>query len=70
LKAAGLLRERPRRVNEPSILFLTRHAFPLLSETGNLGAFPQFGLADLEKRVQVSAARPDARAPVDVRMRP
>jgi hypothetical protein len=54
LKMAGYVRERPRRPYEPSVLFLTRSAFVLLSEHGDLAEYPRIGLANLEKRAQVS----------------
>jgi len=54
LKAAGLIRERPRRVYEPGVLFLTRKAFGLLSERGQLADYPHVGMKALEKRSQVS----------------
>lgn len=55
LKAAGLLGERPRRVNEPSVHFLTAKAFKLLSDHGHLNGFPRFSASTLEKRAQVSS---------------
>ena len=55
LKAAGLLNERPRRVNEPSVHFLTAKAFKLLAEHGHLAEYPRFSQSTLEKRAQVSA---------------
>ena len=54
LKAAGLLAERPRRVNEPSVHFLTAKAFKLLLEHGYLAAYPKFSESALLKRAQVS----------------
>ncbi len=54
LQTAGLIRERPRRVYEPAVLFLTRKAFALLSERGQLADYPPVGLKALEKRSQVS----------------
>ena len=54
LKAAGLLGERPRRVNEPSVHFLTAKAFKLLSDHGHLAEYPKFSQSTLEKRAQVS----------------
>ena len=54
LKAAGLIGERKRRVNEPSILFLTRKAFTLLDRDGKLADFPQLGPTVFESRANVS----------------
>jgi hypothetical protein len=54
LKAAGYVRERPRRTYEPSVLFLTAKAFTLLSNNGLLASYPPVGLTSLEKRAQVS----------------
>ena len=54
LKAAGIVRERPRRVSEPSVLFLTRKAFQLLHDRGRLADYPRISISDLEKRAQVS----------------
>jgi hypothetical protein len=55
LKAAGLLGERARRVNEPSIHFLTTKAFKLLSTEGFLSGYPALTPSALAKRPQVSA---------------
>ena len=55
LKAAGLIAERPRRVNEPSVHFLTASGLKLLSEQGHLAGYPKFSASALEKRAQVSA---------------
>lgn len=54
LKAAGFLKERPRRVNEPGILFLTRKAFTALEGEGFLSEFPKCSDASFEKRVTIS----------------
>jgi hypothetical protein len=54
LKAAGFIRERPRRVSDPSVLFLTRKAFELLQKKGKLADYPRIGLTDLERRADVS----------------
>jgi hypothetical protein len=54
LKAAGFLVERPRRVNERAVFFLTRKAFVVLREEGVLSQYPAFDLATLERRAQVS----------------
>src|SRR2546430_1872225 len=42
MKAAGLISERRRRPNEPSILFLTRKAFTILNDHdhGHLSEYP------------------------------
>src|SRR5690349_3187740 len=50
LKAAGIVRERPRHFSDPSILFLTRRAFELLRDHGYLVDYPRIGIADLDKR--------------------
>jgi hypothetical protein len=54
LKAAGIVGERRRRVNEPSILFLTKKAFQILNREGILNEYPRIGLSSVEKRAQVS----------------
>lgn len=54
IKAAGLIGERKRRVNEPSVLFLTRKSHALLEERGMLGEFPQLSPNAFEKRAAVS----------------
>jgi len=54
LKATGYLNERPRRVYEPAILFMTRRAFTALKECGALQSYPQVGWTTLEKRIRVS----------------
>jgi hypothetical protein len=55
LKAAGLISERGRRVNEPSVLFLTRKGFALLSNENLLSDYPRLSAAAFEKRADVSA---------------
>ena len=55
LKSAGHIGERTRRVNEKSILFLTRKGFGLLKQAGFLQNFPHFSLPSFEKRADVSA---------------
>jgi hypothetical protein len=55
LKAAGFVAERVRRVNEPSILFLTRKALSELKAQGILSDYPDLSLASFEKRIPVSA---------------
>lgn len=54
LKAAGFLRERPRRAYDPSILFLTRKAFKTLGEGGYLDEYPALAWSNMEKRARVS----------------
>jgi hypothetical protein len=54
IKAAGLISERTRRVNEPSILFLTRKAFDLLNSQGQLSGYPALGGTSFEARSNVS----------------
>jgi len=54
LKSAGLINERPRRVYQPAILFLTQLAFRLLSKEGHLAEYPKLKFGSLEGRAQVS----------------
>jgi hypothetical protein len=54
LKAAGVVRERPRQFSEPSVLFLPPLAFNLLNANGHLGDYPKMSSADFERRAQVS----------------
>jgi len=54
LKAAGLIGERRRRAYEPSILFLTKTAFGILSDGGHIAEYPRMSWEKLEGRVQVS----------------
>src|SRR5438477_12979868 len=54
LKVAGIVRERPRQVSEPSVLFLTRKAFELLADNGHLAAYPKIDPAGMERRADVS----------------
>ena len=54
IKAAGLITERPRRVFEPSILFLTRKGLILLQKKGVLTQYPSFDLPALDRRARVS----------------
>jgi hypothetical protein len=51
LKAHGYIRERRRRVSDPSILSLTAQAFALLKTEGILAEYPSF---DQSKRSRVS----------------
>jgi len=55
LKSAGYIRERPRRVNEPAILFLTKHGLETLRSEGILAEYPGFDFPLLLKRTHVSA---------------
>jgi hypothetical protein len=54
LKAAGLITERKRHINEPSILFLTRKSFALLQAKGALAGYPPLGGISFERRARVS----------------
>jgi Replication-relaxation len=54
LKAAGLIGERRRRVNEKSVLSLTRKGHVLLQEEKLLASFPKLSQAAFEKRASVS----------------
>jgi hypothetical protein len=54
LKTEGLIRERGRRVYEPSVLSLTSKGYELLVEQGSLGALPRLSKAVFEKRANVS----------------
>ena len=54
LKAAGFIAERPRRIQEPAVLFLTGKAFSLLKGNGILVNYPAIPAATLEKRAHVS----------------
>jgi len=54
LKAEGLVGERERRVNEPSLLFLTPKAIEMLRKNGKLTDYPQISPASLAKRTSVS----------------
>jgi len=54
LKEDRYVRERARRVYQPSILHLSRRAFATLSERGMLFEYPQFAWNQLEDRAKVS----------------
>src|SRR5467141_1616814 len=54
IKAAGLINERRRRLNEPSILFLTRKAFTILNTEGHLSEYPSLSANSFEARANVS----------------
>src|ERR1022692_1218765 len=55
IKAAGFIGERKRRVNEKSVLFLTRKGFLLLAGHDQLGGFPKLSASAFEKRADVNA---------------
>jgi len=54
LKEDRYIRERARRVYQPSILHLSRRAFAALSERGMLSEYPQLAWNQLEDRAKVS----------------
>src|ERR1017187_730372 len=54
IKAGGLIGERKRRVNEKSVLFLTRKGHALLEKNGILSVFPKLSTAAFERRASVS----------------
>jgi hypothetical protein len=54
IKGRGLIGERKRRVNEKSVLFLTRLGHTLLEEQNLLSAFPKLSPSVFEKRATVS----------------
>src|ERR1043166_4091746 len=54
LKTAGFIGERNRRVNEKSVLFLTRKGYALLQDEDLLSAFPRLSTTNFEKRASVS----------------
>jgi hypothetical protein len=54
IKAAGLIGERRRRVNEPAILFLTPSGLRLLQQKGSLSEFPVPPPASFARRANVS----------------
>lgn len=54
IKTGGFIRERKRRVNEPSVLFLTRKSYVLLNDQGLLSEFPSLSPSAFEKRANVS----------------
>jgi Replication-relaxation len=54
LKSAGIIRERPRRLYEKSVLFLTTNGFKRLSGDGHLSDFPQLSVAAFETRSRIS----------------
>lgn len=54
LKSAGFVGERPRRANEPSVLYLAKDSLLLLHEHGILAEYRQFSLPALLRRANVS----------------
>jgi hypothetical protein len=54
IKGHGLIGERKRRVNEKSVLFLTRLGHALLEQQNLLSAFPKLSPTVFEKRASVS----------------
>jgi hypothetical protein len=54
LKAVALIKERKRRVNEPSILFLTPKGYSLLDTEGGIFELPKLPVSAFEKRANVS----------------
>jgi len=54
LKTAGLVGERKRHVNEPSVLFLTRKGLMMLQKHGIINQYPALDLPVLDKRARVS----------------
>src|ERR1022692_269569 len=54
IKATGLISERKRRVNEKSVLFLTRKGHAILEQRQLLSVFPKLSGAAFEKRANVS----------------
>ena len=54
IKRAGFIAERPRRVFDKSVLFLTRKGLALLQERGILREYPSFNLTALDRRASVS----------------
>ena len=55
IKAAGFIGERKRRVNEASLLFLTRKSYNLLLRQGDLSRYPPVGPASFLARTHVSS---------------
>lgn len=54
LKVAGFISERPRRVSEPAVCYISRRGLLLLEERGVLAEYPVFDLPALVRRVYVS----------------
>jgi hypothetical protein len=55
LKAAGLVRERPRKARDPAILFLGKRGFDALYAHGCLSELPALSWPMFERRANVSA---------------
>jgi len=53
LKCAGLIATRPRRSNEPAVLYLPLPGLKLLQSEGILSEYPSLDLPTLERRAQV-----------------
>jgi hypothetical protein len=56
LKAAGYIGDRRNRVGEPSLLYLTKKAFGLLTTEGKLQDYPRLTQEQFAKRSQVKPA--------------
>src|SRR4051812_38893537 len=56
LKSAGLIRERPRRAYEPSVLHLTAAGIQVLRARDVLTDYPHLSGSQLQKRARVSDA--------------
>lgn len=54
LKAAGFIRERPRKAREPGILFLAKRGFDALHHAGALADLPAAAWPSFERRANVS----------------
>ena len=54
LKAADLIAERKRRVNEPSVLFLAHKGISILKREGLLFQYPRLSASALNRRARVS----------------
>jgi len=54
LKLAGVIRERPRRLYEKSVLLLTTKGFKRLRENGHLSEYPQLSVGAFEARSRIS----------------
>lgn len=54
LKAAELVGERERNLNEPSVLFLTKKALKFLENDGHLDSFPKLSARSFDRRAKVS----------------
>jgi hypothetical protein len=54
LKAADVVAERPRKVRDPGILYLTAKGHRLLKEQGLISEYPALAIAEFERRSRVS----------------